>query len=326
MIFNARAHDDLYRLIRHVENQLDAGFTLDDSLKRLKLIETIDHKKVELLEALLKGSASDPAQFSPYKTASYDSLAKLSGLLSLSGASIKDSLKAMIECLRVNQNNAYQVWKGLKTLATYLVVVLALVVICTSIYTLKVLPQFKEMFDSLGGELPAFTASVLGASELLMQWWFAIIPVILLLVYLLFNIAKKVTALEPISPSMMLIPGFNPLFKLHFKYLLISYTHILMSGGMQGKIALSKSLEVLAKSIDFLKKDEAFEDLMVAYELDTLAGEIQFELGDIEHQYLAELAQLREKIMLFSQTFLALIVGTIVIAMYLPIFQMGQIV
>lgn len=331
MIFNAQAHDDLHRLIRHIENQINTGSTLDEAIEKLRTISTTDNQKIDFLASLLKGDSGDQLQLSPYKIGSYHTLVSLVNLLASSEANIKGSLKALNQCLTVNRNNANKLWKGIKGLAIYLIVILSLTLFCTGIYTIKVLPQFQDMFESMGGALPDFTIFVMGLSEFFMNWWFLIMPLFILLIYQLFRLGTKISSLEPLNKAVTYIPGAKKIFKLHFKYLLICYSHILISGGMQSKKALNEALELLNKnstsnSFDTFKKEVSLSDISIAYEIGTIASEIEYQFENIEYEYLNELTRIREKITLFCQLTLALIVGSIVIAMYLPIFQMGQVV
>lgn len=329
MIFNAHAQDDLNRIIRHIDHQLALGSTLEESIAKLKTIETIDADKVDYLDRLLKGESAEGIQLSPYKLTNETAMVKILKRLVSSGANVKTSLKALQVCLSVNQNNANQIWKGLNTLAIYLFVILSLAIICTSIYIIKVLPQFQDMFESMGTELPEFTQSVLNMSEWLVEWWLLIIPVVLWLVYQLFKLGKKVSALEPFDKGMKLIPGVYRLSQLHFKYLLVSYTHIFISGGLKSETAFEHALSLLGKKPNDAdvesNKDGDLDDILVARRIGTLEAEIEYAFEHIEFEYISELAKLREKMMLFAQTTLAIIVGAIVIAMYLPIFQMGQV-
>lgn len=331
MIFNAQAHDDLYRLIRHIENQINKGSTLDEAIEKLRTISTTDNQKIDFLASLLKGTSSDQLQLSPYKIGSYHTLVSLVNLLASSEANIKGSLKALNQCLTVNRNNANKLWKGIKGLAIYLVVILSLALTCTGIYTIKVLPQFQDMFGSMGDALPDFTILVMRFSEFLMNWWFLIMPLFILLIYQLFRLGTKISSLEPLNKALIFIPGVRNLYTLHFKYLLICYSHILIAGGMESKKALNEALDLLnkdstTKPFDAFKKDNSLSDISIAYEIGTLTSEIEYQFENVEYEYLNELTRIREKITLFSQLTLALVVGSIVIAMYLPIFQMGQVV
>ena len=58
---------------------------------------------------------------------------------------------------------------------TYPVSVVVVAIIVTAIMLLKVVPSFQEVFANFGAELPAFTLFVIGLSEWLQEWWFLIL-------------------------------------------------------------------------------------------------------------------------------------------------------
>ncbi|MFD2231457.1 hypothetical protein [Alkalimarinus sediminis] len=329
MILNSQAQNDLNRIIRHIDSQVSAGLSVEESIAKLKNLNRIDTGKVTYLECLLKGQSVDSGQLSPYKLATETSMRKLLQLLVSSGASINTSLKALQVCLSMNRDYASQVWKGLKALSIYMFVILSLAFVCTGIYILKVLPQFQAMFDSMGAELPAFTQTVLGVSQFLVQWWLVIIPLVLWVVVQFAKLGQKIAALEPLGRGIKRVPGVKRLSSLHLKYLLVSYSYILMAGGLQSEEAFKRALRLIGETDDAAGIENArngyLKDIFIARELGTLGAEIEYAFGQIEYEYMSELAKLREKIMLFTQVSLALIVGAVVIAMYLPIFQMGQV-
>ena len=61
----------------------------------------------------------------------------------------------------------------------YPIAVLVVAVIVTSILLIFVVPQFKDIFSSFGAELPGFTLMVIGISEFMQEyWWIILIAVI----------------------------------------------------------------------------------------------------------------------------------------------------
>ncbi len=55
----------------------------------------------------------------------------------------------------------------------YPAAVIVVAVIVTVVILLFVIPQFKELFSSFGADLPAFTLMVIGLSDILRDWWWA---------------------------------------------------------------------------------------------------------------------------------------------------------
>ncbi|WP_295445681.1 type II secretion system F family protein [uncultured Thiodictyon sp.] len=56
----------------------------------------------------------------------------------------------------------------------YPAAVIVVAIIVTVVILLFVIPQFKTLFSSFGADLPAFTLMVIGLSELLQAWWWAL--------------------------------------------------------------------------------------------------------------------------------------------------------
>ncbi|AKN25968.1 type II secretion system F family protein [Stutzerimonas stutzeri] len=63
----------------------------------------------------------------------------------------------------------------IKKAMNYPIAVVLVAVIVSAILLIKVVPQFQEVFANFGAELPAFTLMVIGLSEALQEWWFIIL-------------------------------------------------------------------------------------------------------------------------------------------------------
>jgi len=63
----------------------------------------------------------------------------------------------------------------IKKAMNYPIAVLVVAVIVSAILLIKVVPQFQEVFSNFGAELPAFTLMVIAMSEALQEWWFVVL-------------------------------------------------------------------------------------------------------------------------------------------------------
>ncbi|EWC41069.1 type II secretion system F family protein [Stutzerimonas stutzeri] len=63
----------------------------------------------------------------------------------------------------------------IKKAMNYPIAVVLVAVIVSAILLIKVVPQFQEVFANFGAELPAFTMMVIGLSEALQEWWFMVL-------------------------------------------------------------------------------------------------------------------------------------------------------
>ena len=83
----------------------------------------------------------------------------------------------------------------IKKAMNYPIAVVVVAAIVTSILLLKVVPQFQEIFEGFGAELPAFTQLVIGISELLQEYG---LYVLVGLVVLFFAIRGMLRRSEPL--------------------------------------------------------------------------------------------------------------------------------
>ena len=56
----------------------------------------------------------------------------------------------------------------------YPTAVIVVAIIVTVVILMFVIPQFKELFTSFGADLPAFTLLVIGMSDVVREWWWAV--------------------------------------------------------------------------------------------------------------------------------------------------------
>ncbi|WP_028240302.1 type II secretion system F family protein [Stutzerimonas azotifigens] len=63
----------------------------------------------------------------------------------------------------------------IKKAMNYPIAVILVAVIVSAILLIKVVPQFQSVFANFGAELPAFTLMVIGLSEMLQEWWWIVL-------------------------------------------------------------------------------------------------------------------------------------------------------
>lgn len=63
----------------------------------------------------------------------------------------------------------------IKKAMNYPIAVIVIAIIVSAILLIKVVPQFEEVFRSFGADLPAFTRFVITISEALQEWWLVVL-------------------------------------------------------------------------------------------------------------------------------------------------------
>jgi type IV pilus assembly protein PilC len=216
---------------------------------------------------------------------------------------------------------------------------------------LFIVPVFAQIFDDLGGELPKPTQLVMGASNLLRDWWFVIFPAVIGLVFAFrrykqtergrqlwdrfkLRIPMKIgavvhkVALARVSRTLATLIGAG-----------VDIIKALeIAGATSGNWVIEKSLEDVRTRVHEgasisqpLSDDTAFPP-MVGHmikigeetgELDKMLSKIADFYEDEVDTAIQSLTSIIEPILMIG---VGAMVGTIVIAMYMPMFKMLELI
>jgi type IV pilus assembly protein PilC len=211
----------------------------------------------------------------------------------------------------------------------YPVVVFVIAILITVALLLFVVPQFENLFVSMGAELPGLTRIVLGVSSIIKNYGFIIFIIILLIFGLIYYYAHKILnwpiinkfrnkiAITNMTRTLsMLIDAGVPL---------VDGLYLLSEGDIREQILRGEMLSNALQStgrfsplmIQMIKVGEASGTLSAM--LSRVAFIAETEIDAV----LSRVTQLLEPcIMIFMGVF----IGGLVIAMYLPVFQLGRVV
>ena len=81
------------------------------------------------------------------------------------------ALETMLHRIAIYKEKTEQLKSKIKKALTYPIAVVVVAIIVTGILLVKVVPQFAETFSGFGATLPAFTLFVLGLSDLAQAYW-----------------------------------------------------------------------------------------------------------------------------------------------------------
>ncbi|MDX1537682.1 type II secretion system F family protein [Arsukibacterium sp.] len=85
------------------------------------------------------------------------------------------ALDRIFDRIAIYKEKAEALKSKIKKAMFYPIAVLVVAAIVTSILLIFVVPQFAEIFASFGAELPAFTQFVLGISEMMQEYWWIVL-------------------------------------------------------------------------------------------------------------------------------------------------------
>lgn len=92
------------------------------------------------------------------------------------------NLDTSLDRLAMSLEKQFAIKKKVQSTLTYPVILLILTFGVAGFLMLTIVPQFVEMFNDMGAELPAITKFVMALSEFLQSSWFIILPVIFIAV------------------------------------------------------------------------------------------------------------------------------------------------
>lgn len=238
-----------------------------------------------------------------------------------------------------------------KIAIAYPFILLILAAMMLSIVMIFVIPQFKLLFDGLRAELPALTILIINISSFIQAWWWMPVPIFILLLIPISKDTytnKYTNTLDYLRTWLAFnSPGFgnvNHAFEItrclrtwEFmsarstsieKTLDASasvvhstiYAHTLR----QMRIAVTSDIPLAAAlNQQALFPYKVSQALLIAMR-DKGASKLLEKLADLyTHQALLRLDRNSRLFTLFSTLVVGLIIGIIIIAMYLPIFQMA---
>ncbi|MEI2431277.1 MULTISPECIES: type II secretion system F family protein [Lysobacter] len=84
-------------------------------------------------------------------------------------------LETVLDTVATYKENIETLKGKIKKALYYPATVIAVAILVSAILLVFVVPQFKATFQSFGADLPAFTLMVIGMSEFMIQWWWAVL-------------------------------------------------------------------------------------------------------------------------------------------------------
>lgn len=225
------------------------------------------------------------------------------------------------------------------------------VIIVTMILLIKVVPVFSGLFESFGAELPAFTQMVVGMSEWMQSWWFILI-IIIGGAIIGFSEAKKRSKKfrDFLDRAALKAPIFG---NIAYQAVIARFARTLSTTFAAG-VPLIDALDstagaannvVFYNAIQQIKNDVSTgQQLQFSIRSTNLFPSLAIQMVGIGEES-GSLEEMLDKVAVYYENevdnavdgltslmeplimaVLGVLVGGLVIAMYLPIFQMGSVV
>lgn len=260
-------------------------------------------------------------------------------------------LETVLDRLAVYKEKILAIKSKIKSALFYPISIIVVAFVITAVIMIFVVPAFKDLFSSFGADLPAPTLFVMAISDIFVEWWWAIFGAIGGGIYALFYTWKRSRKMQMVMDRLMLkLPIFGPVIE---KATIARWTRTLATmfaagvplvealdsvGGASGNQVFVEATNKIRSEVSTgtaltvaMQNTERFPNMVLQMAaIGEESGSLDSMLNKVADFYEAEvddavaaLSSLMEPIIMVV---LGVLIGGMVVAMYLPIFKMGQVV
>jgi type IV pilus assembly protein PilC len=260
-------------------------------------------------------------------------------------------LEEILTRLALYKEKTLAVKRKIRSAMIYPLAILGVAVIVTTVIMIWVIPAFKDVFASFGAELPLPTQIVIWLSDMFVRYWYWVAAALIISSLLFIRAWKRSPSMQISTDKLLLkLPLFGPVIR---KAIIARWTRTLSTmfaagvplvesldsvGGASGNavyIEATRKISAAVSSgsslVSAMQTTKAFPAMvtqMVAIgeesgALDQMLTKVaEFHEEEVDNA-VASLSSLMEPVIM---VILGVVIGGLVIAMYLPIFQLGSVV
>ena len=260
-------------------------------------------------------------------------------------------LETLLDRLATYKEKILAIKSKIKSALFYPIAIIAVAFIITAVIMIFVIPAFKEVFSNFGADLPAPTLVVMAISDWFVANWYIFFPVIGAAIYGFLEAWKRSIGVQVFMDRMMLrLPVFGDLVR---KSSVARWTRTLSTmfaagvplvealdsvGGAAGNYVYAQATKQIKQEVATgtsltaaMQNTGVFSNMVVQMvSIGEETGALDAMLGKVADFYEQEVDDSVEALSSLMEPVIMVVLGTLiggmVIAMYLPIFKMGQAV
>ncbi len=339
--------DEIVSFTRQLATMLKAGLPLIQSLD--VAADSTEQKHVRAFIMSLRNEVAVGHTFS-------DSLRNYPNIFDnlycnlVTAGEISGTLDIMLDRIATFQEKDQRLKANIKKALTYPISVLIIAGVVSAVLLIKVVPAFEQTFASFGTELPAFTRFVMSISEAMQKYWGWVAGSLIAVIGLIkLALSKSKRFSYAIDKYILKVPMFG---KLLFLSAIARFSRTLAttfsagipmldalnsSAGATGNQHIANAVLEVRDTVSqgsllnvAMKENSDFPPLLQqltkvgeeAGALDTMLNKAADSYEDSVNDAVDTLTALMEPAIM---SFLAVVIGGLMIAMYLPIFQLGNV-
>ena len=339
--------DEIVSFTRQLATMLKAGLPLIQSLD--VAADSTEKKHVRAFIMSLRNEVAVGHTFS-------DSLRNYPNIFDslycnlVTAGEISGTLDIMLDRIATFQEKDQRLKANIKKALTYPISVLIIAGVVSAVLLIKVVPAFEATFSSFGTELPAFTRFVMSISEAMQKYWGWVAGSLIAVIGLIkLAVSKSKRFSYAIDKYILKVPMFG---KLLFLSAIARFSRTLAttfsagipmldalnsSAGATGNQHIANAVLEVRDTVSqgsllnvAMKENSDFPPLLQqltkvgeeAGALDTMLNKAADSYEDSVNDAVDTLTALMEPAIM---SFLAVVIGGLMIAMYLPIFELGSV-
>jgi len=339
--------DDLVIFSRQLATMIDSGVPLVQSLGILA--EQIENKNLRDVVITVRQDIEAGMSF-------YDALAKHPAVFSelfinmTKAGEASGTLNDVLDRLATYLEKTATLTRKIRSALVYPAILISMAVLITAGLLLKVVPIFKEIFASFGGQLPLPTRILIETSNLLSRYFLIFVVLLVILVFLFKKYISTERGRYNFDAQKLRIPVIGGLFhkvalakfSRTFSTLVKSGVAILNALDIVGKTSGNKVIEEAVLECRravrdgelisrHLSKSKAFPPMVCRMiGVGEQTGQLEKMLSKIadfyDEQVDAAVTGLTSMIEPIVIAFLGIVIGGIVISLFLPIFKITELI
>jgi len=261
------------------------------------------------------------------------------------------ALETLLDRVATYKEKTESLKAKIKKAMTYPIAVVVVAIIVSAILLIKVVPQFQQVFANFGAELPAFTRFVISISDALQNWWFIFLIAIFVIAFA-FKAAHQRSEKfrDSVDRTVLKIPVVGDIL---YKSSVARYARTLSTTFAAG-VPLVEALDsvsgatgnvVFRNAVNKIKQDVSSGTQLnfsmrttgvfpsMAIQMAAIgeeSGSLDSMLDKVASYYEEEVDNAVDNLTTLMEPLimavLGVLVGGLIIAMYLPIFQLGNVV
>ena len=260
-------------------------------------------------------------------------------------------LDALLERLATYMEKTQALKSKIKSALFYPISIIVVAFLITAVIMIFVIPAFKELFEGFGAKLPAPTLVLMGISDIFVSYWYLIFGGIGGGLYAFFYFWKRNKTMQDTMDRLLLkVPIFGELIR---KATIARWTRTLATmfaagvplvesldsvAGAAGNAVYFNATKVIQREVSTgsgltvaMQNTEIFPSMVLQMcAIGEEAGSLDAMLSKVADFYEAEVDDAVAAISSLMEPVIMVVLGTLiggmVIAMYLPIFKMGEVI